>query len=298
MNGARNSCRTSSDLVTSTEAATARRDPVVELLQAERSDYRGLYYRWEQEQWQAGKVDLAGDGEQWADLDDEVRRPIAAAVAWRHLRARQATTALVPFVDAAPSEEQQVFLTTELVDEARHVVLFDRFATEVMGEDAANVAARAPDVEDEAMRELLLDVLPETSRRLAAAAQPNLGSLVSAVAVYQLGIVGLVDLTEQRLLAEHLRSQRLLPGLLEALQLTTRDAARHTAFALRLFQEAAASGDGDRSGKEWERLAGLLGRVLQARGVGLGGGGAMHEAARSSCAAWFEAVGLEAPPRF
>lgn len=280
------------------DAATASRDPVVELLQAERSDYRGLYYRWEQEQWQAGRIDLAADAEEWATLDDDVRRAVTGAVAWRHLRARQATTALVSFVDAAPTEEQQVFLTTELVDEARHVVLFDRFVTEVMGEDAATVASRAPDVEDDALRELLLDVLPEGSERLAAAAQPDLGRLVSAVTVYQLGIVGLVGLTEQRFLADHLRSREVLPGLLEAIHLTARDSARHTAFALRLFQEAARGGTRDRCHREMKRVSPLLGRALQERSAAFVGDAGMRKAAQTSCAAWFDAVGVEPPPLF
>ena len=284
--------------MTPPDAVIAGRDPVVELLQATRSDYRGLYYRWEQEQWQAGAIDFGSDAEQWPTLDHELRRLVAGAVAWRHLRARQATMVLVPFVDAAPDEEQQVFLTTELVDEARHVVLFDRFATDVLGLEADTVASRAPDVEDGALRELLLDVVPEVSRTLAALAIPDLAALVSATSVYQLGIVGVVDLTEQRVLTEYLRSQEVLPGLLKALHLTMRDAARHTAFGMRLLEEGATSAAVVGGRDALENVAPLLERGLRERSGGYGVPSKsvdMRKAAQTSCAAWFEAVGIEPP---
>lgn len=274
-------------------------DPVVDLLRSERSDYRGLYYRWEREQWEAGGIDLENDAAQWGGLDARTRRAVADAVAWRHLRARQAMTGLVPFVDIAPDEEQQVFLTTELVDEARHVVLFDRFATEVMGEEATSVAERAPDVADPALRELLLGDLPDMSARLAAAQAPDLGLLLQGVALYQLGILGLLDLTEQRWLVAHFESEASLPGLREGLALARRDTARHVAFALRLLEEASGKDPGVAASSR-VALEDLYPRVVQVfRRSGLtqkaGAGNDMNQAARASCAAWFEAVGLEPP---
>ena len=40
---------------------------------------------------------------------------------------------LSPYVDAAPTEEQTYFLTTQQVDEARHSIFFNRFFNEVIG---------------------------------------------------------------------------------------------------------------------------------------------------------------------
>lgn len=288
-------------LIVLNPASVASTDPVADLLRAERSDYRGLYYRWEREQWEAGTIDLEGDASEWRGLSKAARRSVGDAVAWRHLRARQATTALVPFVDIAPNEEQQVFLTTELVDEARHVVLFDRFATEVMGQDATTVAERAPDVGDPVLRELLLADLPEMSARLAAADALDLGLLVEGVTLYQLGILGLLDLTEQRWLVVHLESEGSLRGLREGLALARRDAARHVAFALRLLEEASAI-DAAVTASARAALEDLYPRVAQVlRRTGLPektgvGNDEMNQAAQGSCAAWFEAVGLE-PPR-
>ena len=42
------------------------------------------------------------------------------------------TADLAPFLLAAPSGEIELFLATQLVDEARHAAFFDRFGAEVM----------------------------------------------------------------------------------------------------------------------------------------------------------------------
>src|SRR5260221_13072018 len=42
---------------------------------------------------------------------------------------------LGPYVTAMPDEEMRIFITTQLVDEARHTVFFARFFSEVLGID-------------------------------------------------------------------------------------------------------------------------------------------------------------------
>ena len=51
------------------------------------------------------------------------------------------TTELLPFAIAAPSHEARAFLATQISDEARHMVFFDRFYREVFGVDAETVSA-------------------------------------------------------------------------------------------------------------------------------------------------------------
>ncbi len=84
------------------------------------SSFRDLYYQWEANQWEALAIDLPDDVRH--DLPDEIVRAL------RIMRAidEWSLRSLVPLMDAAPTEEQQVFLSTQLVDEARHHVLLDR----------------------------------------------------------------------------------------------------------------------------------------------------------------------------
>ena len=43
------------------------------------------------------------------------------------------TTELLPFAIAAPTDDQRIFLASQIADEARHCVFFDRFYREVLG---------------------------------------------------------------------------------------------------------------------------------------------------------------------
>ena len=50
------------------------------------------------------------------------------------------TTELLPFAIAAPTDDQRIFLASQIADEARHCVFFDRFYREVLGSDARTIA--------------------------------------------------------------------------------------------------------------------------------------------------------------
>ena len=58
------------------------------------------------------------------------------------------TADLAPFVLAAPSGEIEAFLATQLVDEMRHAVFFDRWAAEVMALEPDDMRSRLQEIED------------------------------------------------------------------------------------------------------------------------------------------------------
>lgn len=214
-------------------------DPVLGLLTGRRADPRALYYLWEQQQWEAGRVDLALDAQQWDGVDPSLRRSVADAIAWRRLRAQNATTALVRFVDVAPNEEQQVFLTTHLVDEVRHLVFFDRVQTEVMGARGEAMEERAGLVDDVALRSLLVDELARACRGpRSEGAGP--AELVDAVTGFHVVVLGALGLTEQKALDDWLSEEKILPGIRRGLELETRSAHRQVAFGLGFVADAVS----------------------------------------------------------
>ena len=217
--------------------AAADADPVLALLADAGTDPRALYYLWEQQQWEAGKLDLATDAAQWGTLDPAARRLVSDSIAWRRLRAETATTALVPFVDIAPTEEQQVFLTTQLVDEARHLVFFDRVRAEVMGDAGERLEDRGGIVDDRHISALLTDLLP----RVAADLRPRdagLSGFVAGTVTYHLMILGAFGLTDHWALDGYLAELDVLPGIRRGLELEARAAHRHVAFGLGLVTMA------------------------------------------------------------
>ena len=91
-------------------------------------DLTRLYKLWEANPWSAYAIDLAQDARDWRE---NVSQPQRVAARWNYAMFVQGEEAvartLAPFVTAAPTQEQRIFLTTQIVDEARHHVFFDRF---------------------------------------------------------------------------------------------------------------------------------------------------------------------------
>ncbi len=270
-----------------------RDDRVLQILQAQTGP-RSLYYRWEKEQWEAGRIDLASDRDAWAGLSPTLRDRVAAATAWRQLRALQATDALVRFVDAAPNEEQQVFLTTQLVDEARQVVFFDRFRTQVLGKEMSSVTDLATEVGAD-IRALLMKRLPAAAHRMTTGSS-GLGALVHGVVLYQICVVGLLGLTEQRFLTMGLAGE-VLPGLTEALCHCERDAHRHVAFGLGFLTQSSAQHKryGGVIQTTLKETMPLIDDALARLATASDKPGDLSREARAECRSWLQAVGLESP---
>ncbi|MDP9069103.1 MAG: hypothetical protein M3N53_12275 [Actinomycetota bacterium] len=278
-------------------AGVATADPVVAL--AGGSDYRSLYYAWEQRQWEAGAIELVADAAAWSELPRSLRTRLERAVEWRQLRAETATQALVRFVDAAPNEEQQVFLTTQLVDEARQLVFFDRMRGEVMHVQGASIEARRPDPPQAAATKLVLEDLPATAATLATPAS-DLGALARSIVLYEVVIVGVLGLVEQRALMERLNKLGALPGLREGLALTARDAERHVAFGLIFLAEAVLV-----EARNMAHIAAALSDALPHAFSALtaadqspstrNGPGDLVGSARAALDRWFAAVELKLP---
>src|SRR5574340_986210 len=98
-------------------------------------DLTRLYTLWEANNWSAYAIDFTRDAREWRENMTEPQR---VAARWNYAMFVQGEEAvartLAPFIIAAPTQEQRIFLTTQIVDEARHHVFFDRFMGEVLGE--------------------------------------------------------------------------------------------------------------------------------------------------------------------
>lgn len=272
-------------------------DPILALLAGDGSDYRGLYYCWEQQQWEAGAIDLAQDATGWPGLPSSLRKWVARSVAWRHLRAETATAALARFIDAAPNEEQQVFLTTQLADEARQLVFLDRIRRDVMGLAGETVEAPRGKAQDAAVDALLSEGV--TAAALAGPAS-DAGPLARSILLYEIVIVGMFGVVEHRFMLDHLETLDLLPGLREGTSLALRDAHRHVAFGL-LFLADHARSDDRRTAQVGAWLTEAFPRVRDALRAAKEAAparsdpGDLLEPARAALDRWSAAVELELP---
>lgn len=206
------------------------------------ASYADLFRRWEEQQWSATGIDLTHDRDGWRALDPTRQTHLRWAMTQFFQGEESVTVSLAPFVDAAPIPEQQLFLTTQLVDEARHAVLFQRLFAEVIELGAPTLAASLeairPDVTP-GFGLLFFDVLGAATEEVRR--ERTLAALVRGVTVYHLLVEGTVALAGQRHILDWLRREDVLPGFRVGFTHVTRDESRHVAFGVRFLRDAIAS---------------------------------------------------------
>src|SRR6266566_7571776 len=174
--------------------------------------YRELYYRWERQQWRAQDIDFSGDRKQWEGMSQDERDMRMYGLSAFFQGEACVTDTLSPYVMAMPDEEMRIYLTTQLVDEARHTVFFARFFNEVIGIDQGKledtlVVARL--YMNQHMKYILVDTLVEIADRLRREPQ-NLANLVEGVTLYHIIIEGTMALAGQRSILEIYSKDNLL----------------------------------------------------------------------------------------
>src|ERR671924_1794086 len=104
--------------------------------------YEKLFMRWQRQHWSTEDFDFTEDARQWADPDmftDEERQFLTFGFSEFFIAEDRVTVELLPFALAAPQKEAQLFLTTQIADEAKHVVFWDRFYREVFHDKAHGI---------------------------------------------------------------------------------------------------------------------------------------------------------------
>jgi ribonucleoside-diphosphate reductase beta chain len=150
------------------------------------------------------------------------------------------TADLAPFLQAAPSGEIELFLATQLVDEARHAAFFDRFGAEVMCLGADDLRGRMREVERILLppwREVFDDGLRDVARRIEAKPD-DFDLFVEGIATYHMVVEGFLAVTGQTLIRDYMVEHSLYPGFCEGFGLVERDEHRHLAFGVRFLRDA------------------------------------------------------------
>jgi ribonucleoside-diphosphate reductase beta chain len=111
------------------------------------NDPQTLYRRWEDSQWSPFDVDVSTDKQQWPGIQPDVQQSIYFALSSLMVAEERITTKFTGLVAAHGSEEEATFLSTQQVDEARHMQFYAHFRDEVIAEPrviAAHVERRSP----------------------------------------------------------------------------------------------------------------------------------------------------------
>jgi ribonucleoside-diphosphate reductase beta chain len=205
-------------------------------------DPQQLYQLWERQQWQSQAIDLERDKEQWAALPGEDKEEHLWGLSSFFVGEERVTTQFSGLVMAYENEQEEAFLTTQQVDEARHMQFFDRYYREVMGVDHELIQDRLAHVRKDvtdAFVELFDERLVETGRRLIADPS-DLGAKVDFVTMYHMVIEGTLALTGQHFMLDYYEKNELLPGFAEGFGNIARDEHRHVAYGTWFLQQKCA----------------------------------------------------------
>jgi ribonucleoside-diphosphate reductase beta chain len=221
--------------------------------------YRKLISRWERQGWNSEVFDFTVDAEQWNDdsvFSPEQKRFMLFSLSEFFLGEERVTTELLPFAIAAPTDDQRIFLASQIADEARHCVFFDRFYREVIGSDAKTIAdnlnIQRANVNDD-FKQLFDGVLHDVADELRRDPS-NMEALVRGVTVYMIVIEGTLALTGARFILRSLKEMDRLPGFRDGFTHVNRDESRHVGFGVKFLADAI---------KEDERYKEIVRETLQ-----------------------------------
>src|SRR3954463_4026447 len=205
--------------------------------------YGELYALWERQNWRAHELDFSVDREQWLASPTEAQENTTWSLGSFYIGEERVTADLAPFLLAAPSGEVEAFLATQLVDEMRHAVFFDRFGAEVMALDADDLRGRLAELQT-LMKAPWYDVFDDGLRDIAdriKARPDDFGLFVEGVTTYHLIIEGVLAMTGQRFILKYMEDHAMYPGFCKGFSLVEQDEHRHIAFGVRFLKDAVAS---------------------------------------------------------
>ena len=202
-------------------------------------DPQTLYRHWEEQQWSPFDVDLAADQSQWQTLEGDDRGLIHWVLSSLMVAEERITTKFSGLVGAEASEEETTFLTTQQVDEARHMQFYARFQNEVVGEPAviAEHVAKSREQLSPAFRRIFDVALVEAHERLVANPD-DLEAKVAFVTIYHQVLEGTLGLTSFNFVTDYLEREGLLPGFVEGYSKIHHDEQRHIGYGTWFLREA------------------------------------------------------------
>src|SRR5215218_5968206 len=208
--------------------------------------YGELYDLWERQQWQTQELDFSRDREDWHErISAEERFQRMYGLSAFFIGEQKVAEELGPIMRAAPTEDQKLFLCTQIADEARHVRFFERFYREVGVLESDGLAEMLDETSghlNEEFGRLFDGMLKRRTDRLAVEPEDT-EALVEAVTIYHMVIEGMLALTGQHVLMDFNEREGTLPAFVEGFGKVARDEHRHVAFGSVFLREKAREDD-------------------------------------------------------
>jgi ribonucleoside-diphosphate reductase beta chain len=202
-------------------------------------DPEQLYLDWEHSHWAAQDIDLSADPADWNGLEEEEQKLLYFALSSLMVAEERISTQFCGLVLAQDDEEEGSYLSTQLVDENRHMQFYKRFQDEVIA-DPAEIAvhvARSREVLGKPFERIFDEALVKAHDRLRLDPGDR-EAKVDFVTVYHMVIEGTLGLVTSHFLLDLLRERELLPGFVDGYSRIAADEQRHIAYGTWFLREA------------------------------------------------------------
>jgi ribonucleoside-diphosphate reductase beta chain len=214
-----------------------------------------LYEDWERAHWAAQDIDLERDRSHWRELPENERTLLYWVLSSLMVAEERISTQFCGLVLAQDDEEEGSYLSTQLVDEVRHMQFYARFQNEVIADPAAIGAhvTRAREVLGAPFEKLFDEALVNAHDRLRLEPR-NREAKVDFVTIYHMVLEGTLGITASHFLLDLLRDRNVLPGFVDGYGRIAADEQRHIAYGTEFLQRAV--------GDEPRMAAVIRGRIL------------------------------------
>ncbi len=212
-----------------------------QIVESPKVSLRDLYYRWERTNWSAQQLDFTADKTDWDALPSDVAERLLWVMSMFFHGEECVTATLAPWVDSAPSEEMQLFLATQLADEARHTVFFDRFFGEVIGAsgDMRDRLEWCRPRVSAGFEKTFYEMLPSVAKEVRDHPR-DLAVFARGVAMYHILLEGTLAVPGQKFILAFCRGRDVLPAFRSGFTAVARDESRHVGAGVRILQELIA----------------------------------------------------------
>jgi ribonucleoside-diphosphate reductase beta chain len=196
-----------------------------------------LYRRWERQNWSAYALDFSQDAIDWAALPKETTEKMMWMFSMFFQGEQAVTDTLAPWISSAPTEEMRLFLSTQVADEARHTVFFDRFYKEVVGVDG-DLHSRlqwSHQYTNPGYEEFFYQRLPAMAREVESHPGDPI-VFARGIAFYHLIVEGMLAVPGQKYILAYCRDNDIMPAFRSGFTAIARDESRHVGAGVRILQ--------------------------------------------------------------
>lgn len=204
--------------------------------------------------WNPTNIDFSQDVSDWRQLDEREKDLLLRLSAQFQAGEEAVTIDLLPLLMTVADQgriEEEMFLTSYLWEEAKHVDGFSRFLEEVTGSHGELERFITP-----AYQQIFFEEQPRAMNRLLTDRSPE--ALADAAVAYQMITEGVLAETGYHAYYTVLDQRDILPGMKQFIGLVQRDESRHIAYGVFLLSRLVA----EFGEALWDRIEARLNRLM------------------------------------